>query len=128
MDAVELPGVDVIVEEQDEEDPAPQSIQMYDPDRSDNDPPLVETNQVRNDLQAPEEPTPAPTAAQAEPQATRRSTRIINKPSAYKPGMQGSRYSYAVTQLETKGYSTQTHTCSPKKTSTKQIPTSWHLS
>ena len=103
VDAVDLPGVDLIVEEQDKEDPAPPSVEMYDLDRSDDDPPLVDTNQVRNNLPAPEEPTPAPTAAPAEPQATRRSTRIRNKPSAYEPGMQGSRYSYAVTQLETKG-------------------------
>jgi hypothetical protein len=71
VDAVDLPGVDLIVEEQDKEDPAPPSVEMYDLNRSDDDPPLVETNQVRNNLPAPEEPTPAPTAAQAEPQATR---------------------------------------------------------
>ena len=82
VDAVELPGVDMIVDEQDKEDPAPPIVEMYDLDNPNTAPPLVETDQVHNDLPAPEQPTNAPTAVPVESQATRRSARIRTKPSA----------------------------------------------
>jgi hypothetical protein len=45
----------------------------------------------------------APVAQPAETQGARRSTRIRTQTKAYEPSLTGSRYSYAVTQLESEG-------------------------
>ena len=100
VDTVELPGVDV--EDQDLEDPAPQIVEIDDLDIPVPDPPPVEVETtVQADLAAPVEP--APIAQSAEPQGTRRSARIRTQTKAYEPSMQGTRYSYALTQLESQG-------------------------
>jgi hypothetical protein len=116
VDTVELPGVDVT------EDPAPQIVAIDDLDIATSDTPPVEVETVeqaeapaapiepatvRNDIklvQDTAEPVePAPVAQPAEPQASCRSARIRTKTQAYEPSISGSRYSYAVTQLESQG-------------------------
>jgi hypothetical protein len=102
VDIVELPGVDVA------ENPAPQIVEIDDLDIPTPDLPPVEVEPaVRNDtklVQDTAEPVePAPVAQPAEPQGACRSARIRTKTQAYEPSMPGSRYSYAVTQLESQG-------------------------
>ena len=88
---VELPGVDVALPDENA-DNAPQIVEIHDLDTPAPDPPTVEVETVTD---APAEPDVA------EPQGARRSTRVRTQPKAYAPSMSGTRYSYAVTQLET---------------------------
>jgi hypothetical protein len=97
VDIVELPGVDVA--KQDLEDPAPQIVEIDDLDIPVPDlPPVEMETTIQDDLAAPVEP--APVAQPVEPHGTHRSTRVRTQTKAYKPSLTGSRYSYAVTQLE----------------------------
>jgi hypothetical protein len=98
VDYVELPGVDVADVE---EYPAPQIIEIDDLDIPAPDPPpieveTVETVEQMEEQAVPVEPTPVAAGA-------RRSTRIKTQTTAYAPSMSGSKYSYAVTQLESHG-------------------------
>ena len=97
VDYVELPGVDVADVE---EDTAPQIVEIDDLDIPAPDPPPVEVETVEQteDQAAPVEP-----ASVAQPAGARRSTRIKTQTTAYAPSMSGSKYSYAVTQLESHG-------------------------
>jgi len=90
----------------------PQVVEIDDLDIPTNDPPHVEadaaappgvTTETIAHADVPAAPAePAPTALPAA-QGVRRSTRVRTKPSAYNPSMTGTKYSYAVTQLESKG-------------------------
>jgi hypothetical protein len=97
VDAIEIPGVDVAGPEALDEVPDPQ-VEIYDPD------------DIPHDDPAPIEVVPAqlvPLLAPVEPPAEtglRRSTRVRTQASqGYTPSMTGSKYSYAVTQLEHQG-------------------------
>jgi hypothetical protein len=96
-DAIEIPGLDVAGPEALDEVPAPQ-VEIYDPD------------DIPHDDPAPIEVVPAqavPVLALVTPPAEtglRRSTRVRTQASqGYTPRMTGSKYSYAVTQLESQG-------------------------
>jgi hypothetical protein len=93
-DAVEIPGVDVAGPEAFDEVPAPQ-VEIYDPgDIPHDNPPPIEV------VPAQAVPVPAPAAPTAET-GLRRSTRVRTQEiQGYTPIMTGSKYSYAVTQLE----------------------------
>jgi hypothetical protein len=93
-DAIEIPGVDVAGTEALDEVPAPK-VEIYDP------------NKIPHDDPAPIAEAPAqavPVLAPVAPPAKtglRRSTRVRTQASqGYTPSMTGSKYSYAVTQLE----------------------------
>jgi hypothetical protein len=95
--AIEIPGVDVAGTEALDEVPAPQ-VEIYDP------------NDIPHDDPAPiEEVTaqPVPVLALVAPPAEtglHRSTRVQTQASqGYTPSMTGSKYLYAVTQLESQG-------------------------
>jgi hypothetical protein len=94
-DAIEIPGVDVAGPEALDEVPAPQ-VEIYDPDDSPHDDPApIEVVPA----QAVAVPAPAPAET-----GLRRSTRVRTQASqGYTPSMTGSKYSYAVTQLESQG-------------------------
>jgi hypothetical protein len=96
-DAIEIPGVDVTGPEALDEVPAPQ-VEIYDPDNIPHDDPApIEV------VPAQEVPVLAPVAPPAET-GLRRSTRVRTQESqGYTPSMTGSKYSYAVTQLESQG-------------------------
>jgi hypothetical protein len=96
-DAIEIPGVDVAGPEALDEVPAPQ-IEIYDPDDIlHDDPATIEV------VPAQAVPAPAPVAPPAET-GLQRSTRVRTQASqVYTPRMTGSKYSYAVTQLESQG-------------------------
>ena len=108
-DAIEIPGVDV----DGLENPAPQNVEMInDLDNLEADPPLVEVETVEEEgvpvLQAPAPVLQAPAPASVEPteppREPRRSTREKSKPKAeYIPSLTGTKYAYAVTQLEQQG-------------------------
>jgi hypothetical protein len=93
-DAIEITGVDVTRPEALDEVPAPQ-VEIYDPDNIPHDDPApIEVVQVQA----------VPVIASVAPPAEtgpRRSTRVRTQASqGYTPSMTGSKYSYAVTQLE----------------------------
>ena len=98
-DNIELPGVDA------EETKAPQQVEIYDLDiPGDPDPIQVETAEEEAvEYQAPA--VQAPEAVQAEPipDGPRRIARIRMSPKTYTPSMSGSKYSFAVEQLEWQG-------------------------
>jgi hypothetical protein len=92
---VELTGVDVAGK-------APQTIEIDDLDIPQPDPLLIET------VEEPTVPTmehdePTQVAQAMETTGLQRSTRVRLQPKNYEPTMTGSKYSYAVTQLETHG-------------------------
>jgi hypothetical protein len=96
-DAIEIPGVDVAGPEASDESPAPQ-VEIYDP------------NDIPHDDPAPIEVVPAQAVPVLEPVAPpaetglHRSTRVRTKArQGYTPSMTGSKYLYAVTQLESQG-------------------------
>jgi hypothetical protein len=93
-DAIEIPGVDVAGPEALDEVPAPQ-VEIYDPDDiPHDDPDPIEV------VPAQSVPVLAPVTPPAET-GLRRSTRVRTQASqGYTPSMTGSKYSYAVTQLE----------------------------
>jgi hypothetical protein len=96
-DAIEIPGVDVAGPEALDEVPAPQ-VEIYDPDDILHDnPDPIEV------VPAQSVPVPEPVAPPAET-GLRRSTRVRTQASqGYTPSKTGSKYSYAVTQLESQG-------------------------
>jgi hypothetical protein len=96
-DAIDIPGVDVAGPEALDEFPAPQ-VEIYDPDDIPHDDPApIEV------VQAQAVPVLAPVEPPAET-GIRRSTRVQTQASqGYTPIMMGSKYSYAVTQLEIQG-------------------------
>jgi hypothetical protein len=98
VDIVKLPGVDVAAQDA-EEKPAPQIVEIDDLDIPVPDPPPVEIEAV---AATPVDQTPV--AQPAETQGARRSTRIMTQTKAHEPSLStSSRYSYAVTQLESEG-------------------------
>jgi hypothetical protein len=99
-DDIEIPGVDVAVPEALDEAPAPQ-VEINDLDIPQDDPAPIELAPPQESA-APAMPTPAVTPVHA--QGLRRSNRVRTQAKeAYTPSMTGSKYSYAVTQLETQG-------------------------
>jgi hypothetical protein len=96
-DAIEIPGVDVAGPEALHKVPDPQ-VEIYDPDDIPHDDPApIEV------VPAQAVPVLAPVAPPAET-GIRRSTRVSTQASqGYTPSMTGSKYSYAVTQLESQG-------------------------
>jgi hypothetical protein len=94
-DAIEFPGVDTAGPKALYEVPAPQ-VDIYDPnDIHHDDPAPIEV--------VPAQAVPAPVAPPAET-GLRRSTRVRTQASqGYTPSMTGSKYSYALTQLESQG-------------------------
>jgi hypothetical protein len=96
-DAIEIPGVDVTGPESLDEVPAPQ-VEIYDPDGIPHDDPApIEV------VPAQAVPVPAPVAPPAET-GLRRSTRVRTHASqGYISSITESKYSYAVTQLESQG-------------------------
>jgi hypothetical protein len=96
-DAIEIPGVNVAGPETLDEVPAPQA-EIYDPDDiSHDDPAPIEV------VLAQAVPVLAPVAPPAET-GFRRSTRVRTQASqGYTPSITGSKYPYAVTQLESQG-------------------------
>jgi hypothetical protein len=96
-DDIEIPGVDA----EGTESPSPQIVEIDDLDIPATDPTPVEVETVQETVQevlAPEPPAPV------EQTELRRSTRDRSKTEReYIPSMTGSKYSYAVTQLESHG-------------------------
>ena len=112
-DDVEIPGVDPILDNHIEipgvddgvgpEDPAPQAIQeiaIDDLEVQEPDPAPIEVETVPDETV--EQVAPAIETAEQLPEP-RRSTRAKTKIPRYVPSMSGSRYGYAVTQLEDHG-------------------------
>jgi hypothetical protein len=96
-DATEIPGVDVAGPESLDEVTAPQ-VEIYDPDDIPHDDPAP-----IEEVPAQSVPVLAPVAPPAET-GLRRSTRVRTQASqGYTPSMTGSKYSYAVTQLDSQG-------------------------
>jgi hypothetical protein len=99
-DDIEIPGVDVEGPKAQYALPAPQ-VEIYNLDIPHDDPDPIELAPTLAE-QASE--TPAPVALPAQATGIHRSTRVrsqVNK--GYTPSMAGSKYSYAVTQLESQG-------------------------
>ena len=98
VDALEIPGVDEPGFDIETENPAPQIVEITDPDTINTDPPPIEVETVpvaQPAQQIEEHPSP-------EPSNLRRSTRARSQPTDYTPSMSGSKYYYAVTQFETR--------------------------
>jgi hypothetical protein len=96
-DAIEIPGLDVAGSETLDEVTAPQ-VEIYDPD----DIPYDDPAPIKV-VPAQAVPVLAPVAPPTET-GIRRSTRVRNQArQGYTPSMTGSKYSYAVTQLESQG-------------------------
>jgi hypothetical protein len=93
VSGVELPGVDVAGH-------APQTIEIDDLNIPQPNPPLIKT------VEEPAVPTmehDEPTQVAQPATGLQRSMRVRLQPKNYEPTMTGSKYSYAVTQLETHG-------------------------
>ena len=93
--SVKLPGVDVAGQ-------APQTIEIDDLNIPQPNPPLIKT------VEEPTVPTmehdePTQVAQPMETTGLQRSTRVRFQPKQYEPTMTGSKYSYAIMQLETHG-------------------------
>jgi hypothetical protein len=95
INGVELPGVDVAGQ-------APQTVEIDDLDIPQPDPPLIETVEEPTVPQM-EQDVPTQVAQPMQTAGLRRSTRVKIQPKLYEPTMTGSKYSYAVMQLETHG-------------------------
>jgi hypothetical protein len=96
-DAIEIPGVDVAGPEALDEGPAPK-VDIYDPDDIPHD--YLDPIEV---VPGQAVPVPEPVAPPAET-GLRRSTRVRTQASqGYTTIMTGSKYSYALTQLESQG-------------------------
>jgi hypothetical protein len=99
-DDIKIPGVDVAGPEALDEAPAPQ-VEIDDLDIPQDDPTPIEVASHQESA-APGMPTPVVTPAHAP--GLRRSTQVRTQAKqAYNPSMTGSKYSSAVTQLETQG-------------------------
>ena len=98
-DDIDLPGVDA------EETKAPQQVEIYDIDiPGDPDPIQVETvEEEAVGYQATAVQAPEAVQAEPTPDGPRRSARIRTSPKTYTPSMSGSKYSFAVKQLEWQG-------------------------
>ena len=98
-DDIELPGVDA------EETKAPQQVEIYDIDiPGDPEPIQVETvKEEAVEYQAPAIQAPEAVKADPIPDGPRRSAIIRTSPKTYTPSMSGTKYSFAVEQLEQKG-------------------------
>ena len=98
-DDIESPGVDA------GEVKAPQQVEIYDLDIPGNpDPIQVETvEEEAVEYQAPAVQAPEDVQADPIPDGPRRSVRIRTSPKTYTPSMSGSKYSFAVEQLEWQG-------------------------
>ena len=92
VENIEIPGVDVDIQE-------PQVIEIIDPDIPLTDPAPIEPATVK---QAYAEVDPMPAILQVDPEL-RRSSRVRTQTENYTPSMSGSKYSYAVTHLESRG-------------------------
>ena len=92
VDNIDIPGVDVNIQE-------PQVIDIIDPDIPPTDPDPIEPATVH---QADAAVEPIPSIQQVEPEL-RRSSRVKTHTENYTPSMSGSKYSYAVTHLESQG-------------------------
>jgi hypothetical protein len=101
-DDIEIPGVDVA----EPANPAPQIVEIDDLDIPEADPPPIEVETVEEET-IQEVPAPAASVPVAQPEqipGLRRSARARSQPKPeYTLSMKGSRYSYAVTQLESHG-------------------------
>ena len=87
-----------------QEDPNPQIVEIDDLDIPAPEPPPVDVVETVEQAEAPAAPDePVPVAQPAETPGGRRPTRVRTQPKAYIPSMTGSKYSYAVTQLESQG-------------------------
>jgi hypothetical protein len=99
-DDIEIPGVDVAGPEALDKAPAPQ-VEINDLDIPQDDPDPIEVAPPQESA-TPAMPIPVVTPAHA--QGLLRSNRVRTQAKqAYTPSMTGSKYSYAVTQLETQG-------------------------
>jgi hypothetical protein len=99
-DDIEIPGVDVEGPEAQDAVPAPQ-VEIDDLKIPHDDPAPIEVAPTQSE-QAPE--MPAPVALPAQVPGLRRSTQVRSQANQrYTPSMSGSKYSYAVTQLESQG-------------------------
>ena len=95
-DDIELPGVNA------EETKAPQQVEIYDLDIPGNPYPIQVETVEEEAVEYQDPAVQAPEAVQAEPipDGPRRSARIRTSPKTYTPSMSGSKYSFAVKQLE----------------------------
>ena len=89
---IEIPGVDVDIQE-------PQVIEIIDPKIPPTDPDNIEPETVH---QADAAVDPMPDIQQVDPKLCR-SSRVRTQKEKYTPSMSGSKYSYAVTHLESQG-------------------------
>jgi hypothetical protein len=95
IDGVELPRVDIAGQ-------ATQTIEIDDLDIPQPDPPLIKMVEEPTVPQM-EQDEPTQIAQPMQTAGLRRSMRVKIQPKLYEPTMTGSKYSYAVTQLETHG-------------------------
>jgi hypothetical protein len=99
-DDIEITGVDVEGTETQDAVPPPQ-VKIDDLDIHHADPAPIEVAPTQEE---PRTETPAPVALPAQAPEIRRSTRVRSQTNqGYTPSMSGSKYSYAVTQLESQG-------------------------
>jgi hypothetical protein len=99
-DDIEIPGVDLEGTKTQDAVPAPQ-VEIDDLDIHHDDPAPIEVAPTQEE---PASETPAPVALPAQAPDLRRSTRARSqKNQGYTPSMSGSKYSYAVKQLESQG-------------------------
>jgi hypothetical protein len=100
-DDIEIPGVDVEGLKAQDAVPAPQ-VEIDDIDIPHDDPAPIEVAPTQEE-QAPE--TPSLVALPVQAPGIHRSTRVRSQTNqGYTPSMSGSKYSYAVTQLESQGF------------------------
>ena len=92
VDNIDIPGVDVDIQE-------PQVVEIIDPDTLPTEPDPIEPATVH---QADAAVEPMPAIQQVGPEL-RRSSRVRTQTENYTPSMSGSKYPYAVTQLESQG-------------------------
>ena len=92
VDNIDIPGVDLDIQD-------PQVIEIIDPNIPPTDPAPIEPSTVH---QADVAVELMPAIHQEDPEL-RRSSRVSTQTENYTPSMSGSKYSYAVTQLESQG-------------------------
>jgi hypothetical protein len=99
-DDIDITGVDVEGTETQDAVPAPK-VEIDDLDIHHADPVPIEVAPTQEE---PRTETPAPVALPAQAPELRRSTRVRSHTNqGYTPSMSGSKYSYAVTQIESQG-------------------------
>jgi hypothetical protein len=103
---IKIPGVGMEGSEAQDAVPAPQ-VEIDDPNILHNEPAPIEVAPTQEE-QAPE--TPSPVALPAQTPELRRSTRVRSQTNqGYTPSMSGSKYSYAVTHIESKVLNPDAH-------------------